>query len=108
MTYMKALITVVLILPASLPAQARLMRNWSYQELLDKSDLVVVATPTATNDAKERRTPSGPGVARALPCRTGQPATRQRGCCINRGSKPAPRLALSDDNEIRVENQAHG
>ena len=32
---------------------ARAVRTWSYQELLDKSDLVVIATPTATNDTKE-------------------------------------------------------
>jgi hypothetical protein len=32
---------------------ARVVRIWSYQELLEKSDLVVLATPTATNDTKE-------------------------------------------------------
>jgi len=32
---------------------ARAVRIWSYQELLDKSDLVVIATPTATNDTEE-------------------------------------------------------
>jgi hypothetical protein len=32
---------------------ARGVRIWPYQELLDKSDLVVLATPTATNDTKE-------------------------------------------------------
>lgn len=32
---------------------ARIIRPWSYQELLDKSDLVVIATPMATNDTKE-------------------------------------------------------
>src|SRR2546428_839170 len=32
---------------------ARAVRIWSYQELLDKSDLVVIATPTGTNDTKE-------------------------------------------------------
>ena len=32
---------------------ARGVRIWSYQELLDKSDLVVIAAPAATNDTKE-------------------------------------------------------
>jgi hypothetical protein len=32
---------------------ARGVRIWPYQELLDKSDLVVIATPVATNDIKE-------------------------------------------------------
>jgi hypothetical protein len=32
---------------------ARVVRNWSYQELLDKSDLVVLASPASTNDTKE-------------------------------------------------------
>ncbi len=32
---------------------ARAVRIWPYQELLEKSDLVVLATPTATNDTKE-------------------------------------------------------
>ncbi len=33
--------------------RARAVRIWSYQELLDKSDLVVLATPTTSNDNKE-------------------------------------------------------
>lgn len=33
---------------------ARTTRTWSYQQLLDKSDLVVIATPTATSDTKEQ------------------------------------------------------
>jgi hypothetical protein len=32
---------------------ARAVRIWSYQELLDKSDLVVLASPAATNDTQE-------------------------------------------------------
>ena len=32
---------------------ARVVRIWPYHELLAKSDLVVLATPTATNDTKE-------------------------------------------------------
>ena len=32
---------------------ARAIRIWSYQELLEESDLVVIATPTANNDTQE-------------------------------------------------------
>jgi hypothetical protein len=41
------------ILVATGIASARRIHAWSYQELLDKSDLVAIATPTATNDTKE-------------------------------------------------------
>ncbi|HEX3624938.1 MAG TPA: hypothetical protein VH280_05855 [Verrucomicrobiae bacterium] len=34
-------------------AAARIVSIWSYQELLEKSTLVVIATPAATNDTKE-------------------------------------------------------
>jgi hypothetical protein len=51
---MKPYLTIVLILATSLVAQARLIRNWSDQELFDQSDLVVIATPTTSADTKER------------------------------------------------------
>src|SRR5580704_17573811 len=35
-------------------AGARAVRFWPFQELFDKSDLVVLATPAATNDTQER------------------------------------------------------
>lgn len=47
-----ALFFAVLLL--STAAGARLIQAPSYQELLDKSELVVIATPTATHDTKER------------------------------------------------------
>lgn len=34
-------------------AQARTMRTWSYQELYDQSDLVVIAKPTSVQDTTE-------------------------------------------------------
>ncbi|HUD46219.1 MAG TPA: hypothetical protein VMR33_05290, partial [Candidatus Baltobacteraceae bacterium] len=46
----------LLIVSASIAA-ARGVRIWSYQDLLDKSDLVVIATPTANNDTMERNLP---------------------------------------------------
>src|SRR5690348_16734638 len=42
-----------LLLGSTHLASARLVRIWSYQELLDKADLVVLATPAATNDTPE-------------------------------------------------------
>lgn len=51
---MKTIITCFLILATSLVAQARIIPHWSDQELLEKSDLVVLATPTATADTQER------------------------------------------------------
>lgn len=37
-------------------AQARLMNSWSYQELYDQSDLVVIAKPISTQDTAEKAT----------------------------------------------------
>jgi hypothetical protein len=48
-----ALITALLPGLAGIVA-ARGLRIWPYQELLDKSDLVILATPAATNDTKEQ------------------------------------------------------
>jgi len=47
-----AAMALIVLLPGM--AGARLVRTWSDQELFDKSDLVVTATPVATNDTKER------------------------------------------------------
>lgn len=43
----------VLLLISTGAAGARAIRPWSYQELLDKSEVVVIATATATNDTRE-------------------------------------------------------
>jgi len=51
---MKTIITGFLILAAALLAQAREMRSWSYQELYDQADLVVIAKPISTQDASEK------------------------------------------------------
>jgi hypothetical protein len=45
-------IVLIVVLPGI--AGARLVRMWSDQELIDKSDLVVIATPIATNDTQEQ------------------------------------------------------
>ena len=51
---MKRIITGFLILTAALLAQARKMRCWSYQEVYDQADLVVIAKPISTQDASEK------------------------------------------------------
>jgi len=51
---MKRIITGFLILTAALLAQARKMRSWSYQEVYDQADLVVIAKPISTQDASEK------------------------------------------------------
>jgi len=53
---MKRILSVLLILATGLLAQARLMKSWSYQELYDQSDLVVIAKPTSTQDTTEKAT----------------------------------------------------
>jgi hypothetical protein len=47
------LFTTAFLLVSTGPSPARVVRPWPYQELLEKSDLVVIANPSATNDTKE-------------------------------------------------------
>ena len=47
------LLTTAFLLGFTGIVAARAVRIWPYQELLEKSDLVVLATPTATNDTEE-------------------------------------------------------
>jgi hypothetical protein len=58
-TFMKRIIAVLLILATALLAQARLLKSWSYQELYDQSDLVVIAQPISTQDTTEKATLPG-------------------------------------------------
>src|SRR3989442_10448892 len=51
---MKTIITGLTILTVALLAQAREMTSWSYQELYDQADLVVIAKPISTQDATEK------------------------------------------------------
>jgi hypothetical protein len=57
MSNMKSLRLLVLVTALLLGltgiVTARVVRIWPYQELLEKSDLVVLAIPAATNDTKE-------------------------------------------------------
>src|ERR1700722_17673923 len=46
------LIAAFLVIPAGI-AMARAVQIWPWQELLNKADLVVIATPTASNDTQE-------------------------------------------------------
>src|SRR5947208_15195481 len=51
---MKRIIIGLTILAAALLAQARSMRTWSYQELYDLADLIVIAKPISTQDTSEK------------------------------------------------------
>ncbi len=50
---MRKLLLGFIILGTSLLGQARLMQSWSYQELYDQADLVVVAKPESTQPTDE-------------------------------------------------------
>ena len=58
--------TAVILLVSTAIVSARLMGSWSYQQLLDKSDLVVIAIPTATTDTKEQIDLPGYTAIRAI------------------------------------------
>jgi hypothetical protein len=51
---MKKVIAAVLMLAVATAVQARIVRMWSYQQLYDQSDLVVIAKPSATRDTSEK------------------------------------------------------
>jgi len=58
LTRVVALVTWLILL-SSAAVHARAMRWWSYADLLDKSQLVVIATPMFTHDTKDHsRIPS--------------------------------------------------
>ena len=50
---MKTLMLALTILAVPLGTSARIMSGWTYQDMLDKSDLVVVAEPTDTKQTAE-------------------------------------------------------
>jgi hypothetical protein len=51
------IITITLLIFSTIcVAQARLMTPWSYQELYDKADLVIIAKPISTQDTAEKTT----------------------------------------------------
>ena len=58
------LVALILFTATSL-AEARMVRLWTYRELLDKADFVVIAMPTATGDSQERLQ-SLPGMAQPV------------------------------------------
>ncbi|HWB59447.1 MAG TPA: hypothetical protein VG733_08145 [Chthoniobacteraceae bacterium] len=55
MKTLRLLAATILLLPGFTGVTgARAVATWSYQELFEKSDVVVIAYPTATNDTKEQ------------------------------------------------------
>ena len=51
---MKKLTILFLILAPAIVAQARIVKAWSYQELYDQSDLIVIAKHISTEDTGEQ------------------------------------------------------
>jgi len=51
---MKKTITSFLILAVAFIAQGRPMRSWSYEEMYDQADLVVIAKPILTQETTEQ------------------------------------------------------
>jgi hypothetical protein len=58
---MKTLPLLLALLAMPHLLMAHLMYAWSYQELFDKADIVVIAKPTSTQDTKERTKFPQPG-----------------------------------------------
>lgn len=54
MRYCACLVVFALLVGLTGPAQSRLFRTWTYQELKDGSDLVVIAQPLASRRLEER------------------------------------------------------
>ena len=50
----RMLLSLAILLGATAVATARLTRAWTYQEMFDAADLVVIARPTSTKDTDER------------------------------------------------------
>lgn len=53
---LRASYIALLLLGISQPTQGRLVKHWTYRELFDKSDLVVIAAVVSSKDTQERTT----------------------------------------------------
>jgi hypothetical protein len=60
---MKKILPLLFLLLLPVLADARIMKMWSYQEMTDKADAIVIATPVSVRDTAERTTlpPNVPG-----------------------------------------------
>lgn len=101
------LLAGALVLAATAMLDARLMRSWSYQELLDQSDLVVIAAPTGTSDTPEQIDLPGIAVAGADNQPRGLPVigveTRFRVSAVLKGGKALTQFVLHHYREARPE-----
>jgi len=97
MKTIRLLLSTAILFAATGLAAARIIGIWSYQELLDKSELVVLATPTSTNDTKEHIN---------LPGFTGQPVvgveTRFAVSAVLKGDQTPKELVLHHYRPERV------
>lgn len=53
---MKRILPLLLTIAVPILVNARIMQAWSYQEMFDQADLVVIATPVATRGTEESST----------------------------------------------------
>jgi hypothetical protein len=60
---MKKILPLLSLLLLPVLADARIMKSWSYQEMTEKADAIVIATPVSVTDTAERTTlpPNVPG-----------------------------------------------
>ena len=86
---LRLLITTALLLVTTAIVSARLMGSWSYQQLLDKSDFVVIAIPTVTNDTKEEMNLPGYTAMRAIGVET-----QFKVCTVLKGDKAIKNFIL--------------
>ena len=62
-TFMKLLITSLMLLALASSSMGRAVKVWSYQELFDQADLVIIGRPISTKDIKEKeKRPAAPTV----------------------------------------------
>ena len=47
------MLAIIIVIATAYTVNARGLKNWTYQELLEKSDLVAIATPISTKDTEE-------------------------------------------------------
>ena len=70
MRTLRSLVLAAVFIASAASVSARLMGAWSYQQLLDKSDLVAIAVPVVTNDTKEEADLPGYTAIRAIAVET--------------------------------------
>jgi hypothetical protein len=76
------------------PLPARLMRPWSYKEMFEKAELVIIAKPLSSQDTNERR------ALEELDSPPGQPVEGDQVQAVGVNTKLAALLVLKGDRSI--------